>query len=628
MGTIKVKDYISYFEKIQYTELFDEEVHRRLKNIEAVYGDLETEETIQEILLSREEKSCDYSIKVLTGKESVKDYWYELDYAAYESTDIGSCYFIDASLLKPGADCSPFYEEILPKFAGEMRSKKLLPMLEKCVALLDGRSEYVFQLGAMTGRGQDSSLRFFTSNMKKEGLLSYLKDLSWSGNTEKLESLLTELESYSQNKNFILDFDIFETGISEKIGICFGTKNSFYKTIDKTLSDFVEKGFCLPSKKEGVMKWVKRYPSHTPQIQNDISHFKFAYQGENLLVVKAYLRQGSKFYNGEFRAYDTPVLMNLELTTRCPLRCPQCYCDLTCGKDLDLEKALYWIEEGAKNHVQTVNLSGGETVCYPHLTALIKRCADLGMCANIALSGYGVTKEKLNEWIQAGVGGIFVSLNGSTKELNEKTRDGYDLAIHALELLRESGFENSHINWVMHGCNADDFPEMLKLAETYGIKELAVMVFKPDASHQLPNLPTREQMLAVAKQIKSYQGSVKICVEPCFSQMKALIGERFLINLNQGIARGCGAGRDGVSINVDGKITPCRHLEFPEETLSMEEYWENSKIIKQLRNVEDTMEDPCKECKYRRNCLPCAAVNVKLHHKISMGNQECVMAEA
>jgi hydroxymethylpyrimidine pyrophosphatase-like HAD family hydrolase len=34
------------------------------------------------------------------------------------------------------------------------------------------------------------------------------------------------------------------------------------------------------------------------------------------------------------------------------------------------------------------------------------------------------TKEKLNEWIQAGVGGIFVSLNGSTKELNEKTRDG------------------------------------------------------------------------------------------------------------------------------------------------------------------------------------------------------------
>ena len=170
MGTIKVKDYISYFEKIQYTELFDEEVHRRLKNIEAVYGDLETGETIQEILLSREEKSCDYSIKILTGKESVKDYWYELDYAAYESTDIGSCYFIDASLLKPGADCSPFYEEILPKFAGEMRSKKLLPMLEKCVALLDGRSEYVFQLGAMTGRGQDSSLRFFTSNMKKEGL--------------------------------------------------------------------------------------------------------------------------------------------------------------------------------------------------------------------------------------------------------------------------------------------------------------------------------------------------------------------------------------------------------------------------------------------------------------------------
>ena len=623
MTTVKVKDYLSYFEKAQYPQLFDEEVSGRLKNIEAIYGELETEETIQEILLNSEEKSCDYSIKVLTGKETVKDYWYELDYAAYESTEIGSCYFIDASMLKPNTDCTEFYESILPKFAGEARSKQLLPVLKKCVNLLDGRCREVFQLGAMTGRGQNSSLRFFTSEMKKEGLISYLKDLSWNGNTGKLEDLLEELEPYSQNSDFILDFDIYETGISEKIGICFGTKNSFYRTIEKTLDFFVEKEFCLPEKKEGVMQWVKRYPSHTPFIQNDISHFKFAYQGENLLAVKAYLRQGSKMYNAEFRAYDTPTLMNLELTTRCPLRCPQCYCDLTCGKDLELEKALFWLKEAADNHVRTVNLSGGETVCYPHLTTLIKRCHDLGMQSNIALSGYGVTKEKLDEWIQAGVTGIFVSLNGSTKELNEKTRDGYDLAIHALELLMECTFENTCINWVMHGCNADDFPAMVNLAENYGVNELAVMVFKPDASHQLPNLPTKEQMLNVAKQIKSYKGNVKICVEECFSQMKAILGERFLINVNQGISRGCGAGRDGISINVDGKITPCRHLEFPEETMSIRDYWGNSRIVKQLRSVEDSMEEPCKECKYKRNCLPCAAVNVKLRGKISMGNQEC-----
>jgi pyrroloquinoline quinone biosynthesis protein E len=159
------------------------------------------------------------------------------------------------------------------------------------------------------------------------------------------------------------------------------------------------------------------------------------------------------------------------------------------------------------------------------------------------------------------------------------------------------------------------------------MKHIAVMVFKPDASHQLPNLPTKEQMETVAKIIKNYKGCVKIEAEECFSQMRAMTGERFLINLNTGISRGCGAGRDGISINVDGKITPCRHLEFPEETRSIRDYWYNSSLLQELRSLEDKMESPCSSCRYKNNCLPCAAVNVKLHGRMAMGTKECVISE-
>ena len=31
------------------------------------------------------------------------------------------------------------------------------------------------------------------------------------------------------------------------------------------------------------------------------------------------------------RSMSTPEIMNIELTNRCPLRCPQCYCDLNLG---------------------------------------------------------------------------------------------------------------------------------------------------------------------------------------------------------------------------------------------------------------------------------------------------------
>jgi len=622
-----IKEYIFYLANHKYPALFSDEVTGRLKNIETVYGDIETEETILEVVMNKPEKGCDYSIKMLTDKDTVKNYWYELDYNAYRSTDIASCYFIDASSLKPGEDNNGFYQNVLPQFAGEERAENLLPMLKKCVDLLKDRNKSVFQLGAMTARGENDSLRFFTYEMTKEELLSYLEAMNWKGSLKAVEELLCQLQPCCAKKGFILDFDITAEGISEKIGICFGTKDKRYRTVEKTIDYLTEKGLCLSEKRDDILRWNTCYPSGNPFIQNDISHFKFAFKGESILAAKAYLRQSTKMRTLEFRAYDAPVLMNLELTTRCPLHCPQCYCDLNTGKDLSLEEALYWLEEAAKNNVYNVNLSGGETVCYPHLTQLIQKCHELGLKANIALSGYGVTKESLREWIDAGVHGIFVSINGSTAEINAKTRDGYGLAVKAMKLIKETGFDYTCINWVMHGCNADDFPNMIKLAEEYGMKHIAVMVFKPDASHQLPNLPTKEQMETVAKIIKNYKGSVKIEAEECFSQMRAMTGERFLINLNTGISRGCGAGRDGISINVDGKITPCRHLEFPDEARSIRDYWYNSPILKELRSLEDKMESPCSECRYKNNCLPCAAVNVKLHDRIAMGTKECVIPE-
>ena len=624
---VTVSNCLAYLKEKEYPQLFSRECMIRLDNVGKLFGEIETEETILEVLLDKEVRTCDYSIKVLTEESCVSEYWYELDYEAIAEEEIKPCYFIDASALKPEADCESFYGKVLPQLAGEKRAEALLPMLRRCVAAMKGRCASAYQLGAMSGRGQDDRLRFFTMEMTKDHLLSYLKELKWTGSFDKLDQLLTQFEPFSQRKHFILDFDITTDGISRKIGINFGPSSLRKGAVREWLSYLKKEGLCLPSKEKDILRWIERFPSHTPFIQNDISHFKFPFDGEKLLAAKAYLRQGSRIMNQDFRAYDTPVLMNLELTTRCPLRCPQCYCELTGGKDLDLDTALYYIEEAAACHVQVVNLSGGETLCYPHLTQLVERCHELGMKPNIAVSGYGINKEKLEELIRAGVHNICVSLNGSTEEINRRTRDGYELAVGTLSLLKELDFPNTVINWVMHNNNADDFPQLVRLAEQYKVSEIAVMVFKPDASHQLLSVPTWEQMKKVAAFIKEYKGTVIIEAEECFSQMRALLGERFLINKNTGVSRGCGAGRDGISIDVDGRITPCRHLEYAENNLSIRDYWENSPVVQELRRAEDKMDEPCTGCHYRKNCLPCMAVNVKLHDRIAMGMAECPLTE-
>lgn len=323
------------------------------------------------------------------------------------------------------------------------------------------------------------------------------------------------------------------------------------------------------------------------------------------------------------KIYEAPLLMNLELTTKCPLRCPQCYCKLTGGRDLPLEEAVYWIEEAARCKVEYINLSGGETMCYPHLFPLLEKIHTLGMKANVALSGAGFERKELEDMKKAGIHEICISLNGPTDEINAMSRQGFDLAIKALELLKEDGFQNTCINWVMHRSNADYLEDMAKLAEEYCVKELVIMVFKPDSEHERKGLPTREQIEKTAHFIKNYHGSVSLSAESCFSQLRVLLGERFFGNLNRGVDRGCGAGRDGISVNIDGKLTPCRHLEYPEDTKSLSEYWNNSEILKQLRQVEEHLESPCSGCKYNRNCLPCMAVNAKMKNRISFGDTSC-----
>jgi len=325
-------------------------------------------------------------------------------------------------------------------------------------------------------------------------------------------------------------------------------------------------------------------------------------------------------------SYAAPMQLNLELTTRCPLHCPQCYCNLNRGKDLSLDRAKDVLRQAAELGVAYINLSGGETMVYPHLYELLRECSSLGMYAAVALSGYGIDKDSLNKLIDNGAHEIYVSLNGSTEEISSITRDGYHLAINALELLSEIGFENTAVNWVAHQSNIEDFANVAMLCARLHVKKLIVMVFKPDASHSLESAPDGEQLLKLVqdiKQLRSTLPSLCIEVESCYSPLRALLGQKFLLNSNVGISKGCGAGREGASLDVDGNFTPCRHLDFPEYFDSLKDYWYKSELLQKLRFVETTPEEPCANCRYSPYCLSCLAVNAKLHNRIVKANKYC-----
>lgn len=600
-----------------WPQLFSAECRVDIEKAAQLYGTEPAEHVLFAVPLQEAHSECVsifYPYK--TENTCIKNGWHRLT----QDVD-GASRWVDAEAIRQNTENADFYSRVLPALTP--LADELTPWLQKCLQTLPAESPAFAQMSAV-----DGGVQIVTMPLTLVQAADYLKSIGWAGNSSALNVFFAALAPQMNAKALRLEYTLTPAGVAAPLGITVESRFGWGRRMLCRWLDFLQQNnLCTPAKAQGVLQWFDTPMQYCPTVQCNVSHFRFCLREDGCRESTAYLRLSQQPTRIDYDHYDSPVTMNLELTSRCPLHCPQCYCDLTHGKDLDLDTALYWIDQAHQNHVQNVNLSGGETMVYPHLLTLIEACAKRGMQANIAISGYGITREVLEEIIQAGVGGIFVSLNGSTKEIGSKSRDGYDLALHALELLRDMDFDGVHINWVMHSNNADDFANMLPLCEQYNVPNLSVMVFKPDSSHQLPSAPTGAQMRAVAEIIRQYKGPVHLDIEGCFSQMRALVYQGFLGNINQGVGRGCLAGTAGISINVDGKITPCRHLEIPEETRTIREYWENSPTLAALRTAAHTPQEPCQSCKLQKYCLPCMAFNVKMHGKISYGTKECPLAD-
>ena len=316
--------------------------------------------------------------------------------------------------------------------------------------------------------------------------------------------------------------------------------------------------------------------------------------------------------------------INLELTTECPLNCPQCYCPSTVPKYLSLEKAKYWLKEAAENDCQVVALSGGETLCYPYLYDVIEYTNGLNMKCSASFSGVGFSYAVYSRLVKAGISEIHISLNGSCKEINSITRDGFYAAIKALEILKFNKGCRTAINWVMHDNNCDDFPNIVKTAERYGIDYIQIIGFKPDSHNELKSIPSVSQMKNVVQEINNYHGPVTIIVESCYSQLRALLFDKGIWgNYNIGKNKGCIAGNGSVSVNVDGMLCPCRHLRIFEKYTHISDYLEQSPVINIIKQADKTRRYPCSSCQYKSNCRHCLATNLCLNGELYYGDGTC-----
>jgi len=152
------------------------------------------------------------------------------------------------------------------------------------------------------------------------------------------------------------------------------------------------------------------------------------------------------------RPWAYPERMYLESTNTCNLRCIMCPIGRGVSKrkkgfiDWDLFRAI--VDEMAP-HVRTTTLHiWGEPLLHPRIIDMIAYCHDHGLHAEISTNAVLLTPEMSQAILDAGLGAIYLCLDGTNAETYEKVR-------------REASFERTRENILrfLELRNAGDYEE-------------------------------------------------------------------------------------------------------------------------------------------------------------------------
>lgn len=254
----------------------------------------------------------------------------------------------------------------------------------------------------------------------------------------------------------------------------------------------------------------------------------------------------------------------VELTTRCPLRCRMCIRDSARdwrAADMPIDNfgrlAPYF------RNVENVVLEGwGEPLLYKDLTEAVKIVKDAGSHPGFITSGWGLTRDRIADLVGNGLDFIGFSLAGATPETHASIRVNSDLSdiVEAIECFNRIKADNNlqkpsmHIVFLVLRDNLAEIPPLLDLAKRIGIEvvvliNLAMVTNEWQNNQKIFTCDNRDSD-PVLEEAEIKAAELGITLRQCRTspQNLAVCEEDPLRNL---------------FISVDGEVAPCVYLHPP-----------------------------------------------------------------
>jgi len=342
----------------------------------------------------------------------------------------------------------------------------------------------------------------------------------------------------------------------------------------------------------------------------------------------------------EMRLMKTPRTIDIEITSKCNLRC--LYCAHFSGpgdvKDLSTAEWLQFFDELGRCAVMDVSLSGGEPLLRKDFRELIEGIVRNRMRFTILTNGTLITEDIASFIASTGrCKMIQVSLDGSQASSHDACRGegSFDRAVNGLRILKEHKLNVTTRVTIHHGniAELDDIARFL--LEDIGLSYFSTNaassfgLCKENAQIQINAEERMRAMAELTRLTKKYKGRIVAAAGPLaearvWSGMERARKEGKESTPGGGFLTGCNCVRSRLAVRSDGVIVPCSLLDHIElgrvNRGSLQEIWLNHPAMTKLRErvtIPLSSFDFCKGCDYVNYCTgSCPALAYSLVGKI------------
>ena len=300
--------------------------------------------------------------------------------------------------------------------------------------------------------------------------------------------------------------------------------------------------------------------------------------------------------------------LQVEVSSACNLKCPQCFNNLKEHKTGILKKEL-WNDKirPILKYLKRIHLVGiGEPLLCPNFFEYVDECVKFGIHVFTTSNLQLVNDEIAERIVTSGISDLSFSCDGSTNETYEKIRINgkLDKVIESLELINKykkkykSKLPNLTLNFGALKWNITELPDVIELANKLQVNSVIayhdIIYYKELEKLSLYNYQEiSDDMFSKAEKLANKYGIKYFCPGTFKNPIK--------YNCSEGDVY-CIYPFSHLWIYSDGRVGPCC-MDFPKRIIvgdldieSIEEVWNNNKMLGLRKSMIGNVREECSYC--------------------------------